>query len=42
MACGKGVGLIFKKGKVFRKVKEEEIKSALLDEVRRMSDEPKG
>ncbi len=42
VACGKGVGLIFKKGKVFRKVKEEEIKSALLDEVRRMSDEPKG
>jgi (E)-4-hydroxy-3-methylbut-2-enyl-diphosphate synthase len=40
VACGRGVGLIFRKGEVFRKVKEDEIKSALLDEVRKMADEP--
>ncbi len=39
VACGKGVGLIFKKGSVFRKVKEAEIKRVFLEEIRKMADE---
>lgn len=34
VACGRGVGVIFKKGKVLRKVKEEMIVAELLKEVR--------
>ena len=36
VAGGKGVGLIFRKGKVVKKVKEEEIFDALLDEAKRL------
>jgi len=33
VACGRGVGVIFKKGRVLRKVKEEMIVTELLKEV---------
>lgn len=37
VACGRNAGLIFKKGEVFRKVPEAEIKAALLEEVRKLA-----
>ena len=36
IAGGKGVGVLFKKGKVIRKLKEKDFVQVLLDEVRRM------
>ncbi|MBM2837284.1 MAG: ispG, partial [candidate division NC10 bacterium] len=36
VAGGKGIGLIFKKGEVIRKVKESEIADALMEEVNKM------
>ncbi len=36
VAGGKGIGLIFKKGQVIRKVKESEIADALMEEVNKM------
>ena len=36
IAGGKGEGLIFKKGEIVRKVREEEILEALLDEIKKM------
>jgi (E)-4-hydroxy-3-methylbut-2-enyl-diphosphate synthase len=38
VACGRNAGLIFRKGEVFRKVPEAEIKAALLEEVRKLAD----
>lgn len=38
VACGKGVGLIFRGGEVVRKVRVEEIADALLEEVRALAD----
>jgi (E)-4-hydroxy-3-methylbut-2-enyl-diphosphate synthase len=39
IAGGKGVGIIFKKGKIFRKVKEEELLEVFLEELNRMERE---
>jgi (E)-4-hydroxy-3-methylbut-2-enyl-diphosphate synthase len=36
LAGGKGVGLIFRKGEMVRKVKESELRSALLEEARKL------
>jgi len=36
IAGGKGVGLIFKKGKIFKKVKEEELLDVFLEELNKM------
>ena len=36
IAGGNGEGLLFKKGKVIRKVKEEELVDALMQEIERM------
>lgn len=36
LAGGKGVGLIFRKGEIVRKVKESELRSALLEEARKL------
>jgi (E)-4-hydroxy-3-methylbut-2-enyl-diphosphate synthase len=36
VAGGKGIGLIFKKGQVIRKVKESEIADALMEEVNKL------
>ena len=33
IAGGKGVGLVFKKGEIIRKVKEDELVSALMEEI---------
>ena len=33
IAGGKGVGLVFKKGEVIRKVNEDELVSALMEEI---------
>jgi len=33
LVCGKGVGLIYKKGKLLRKVKEEEMVEEFLREI---------
>ncbi|MEE8317882.1 MAG: flavodoxin-dependent (E)-4-hydroxy-3-methylbut-2-enyl-diphosphate synthase, partial [Candidatus Omnitrophota bacterium] len=35
IACGKGSGVIFKKGKIIKKVKEKDIVKELLNETRR-------
>ena len=40
IAGGKGVGVLFKKGKVVRKLKEQDFVSALLKESREMTEEP--
>ncbi len=40
IAGGKGVGVLFKKGKVVRKLKEKDFVSALLKELREMTGEP--
>jgi (E)-4-hydroxy-3-methylbut-2-enyl-diphosphate synthase len=37
VAGGKGVGLVFRKGKVVRKVREEELADALMEEIRKES-----
>ena len=37
IACGRGVGVIFKKGKILRRVKEEDIVSSFVDEVHRLA-----
>ncbi|MGH7410173.1 MAG: flavodoxin-dependent (E)-4-hydroxy-3-methylbut-2-enyl-diphosphate synthase, partial [Candidatus Methylomirabilis sp.] len=42
VAGGKGIGLIFKKGEVIRKVKESEIADALMEEVNKMVAEGDG
>lgn len=39
IAGGKGVGIIFKKGKIFKKVKEEELLPVFLEELRKMEGE---
>ncbi len=36
LACGKGVGLLFRRGRVVRKVGEEEMVEALIEEIREM------
>ncbi|MDH3330474.1 MAG: flavodoxin-dependent (E)-4-hydroxy-3-methylbut-2-enyl-diphosphate synthase [Desulfobulbaceae bacterium] len=41
IAGGKGVGIIFKKGKIFRKVKEEELLPVFLEELQKMELERK-
>ena len=33
VACGKGVGILYRKGEVVRRVKEEEIVDAVVEEV---------
>ncbi|MDW7772788.1 MAG: flavodoxin-dependent (E)-4-hydroxy-3-methylbut-2-enyl-diphosphate synthase [Desulfobulbaceae bacterium] len=42
IAGGKGVGIIFKKGKIFRKVKEEELLPVFLEELQKMEQERQG
>ena len=42
IAGGKGVGIIFKKGRIFKKVREEELLSVFLEELRKMEREAKG
>ena len=42
LAGGKGVGIIFKKGKIFRKVKEDELLQVFLEELHKMEQERKG
>ena len=37
IAGGKGVGLLFKKGEIIRKVKEEDLLSALREEIEKYS-----
>jgi len=39
IAGGKGVGVLFKKGKVVRKLKEKDFVSVLLDEIQKMVQE---
>ena len=39
IAGGKGVGIIFKKGKIIRKVKEDELLAVFLEELNRMEQE---
>ena len=39
IAGGKGVGIIFKKGKIFKKVKEDELLEVFLDELNKMEQE---
>jgi (E)-4-hydroxy-3-methylbut-2-enyl-diphosphate synthase len=41
IAGGKGVGVLFKKGRVIKKVKEKDFASVLLRELREMAGEPK-
>lgn len=41
IAGGKGVGIIFKKGKIYRKVKEEELLPVFLEELQKMEQEHK-
>ena len=36
IAGGKGVGLVFKKGEIIRKVKEDELVAALMEEIDRI------
>lgn len=36
LACGRGTGVIFKKGKILRRISEKDIISQFVDEVRRM------
>lgn len=38
VACGRGIGVIFKKGKIWKRVSEEEIVEALVEEVRKMAE----
>ena len=38
IAGGKGVGLVFRKGKIVRKVREEELAEALMAEIRKTED----
>jgi (E)-4-hydroxy-3-methylbut-2-enyl-diphosphate synthase len=38
IAGGKGVGLVFRKGKIVRKVREEELADALMEEIRKTED----
>jgi 4-hydroxy-3-methylbut-2-en-1-yl diphosphate synthase (EC 1.17.4.3) len=35
VACGKGVGILYRKGEVIRRVKEEEIVDAVVEEVKK-------
>jgi len=37
LACGRGAGVVFKKGKVYRRLKEEEIISEFVREVKEMA-----
>ena len=39
VAGGKGVGIIFKKGKLYKKVSENELLPVFLDELTKMADE---
>jgi len=41
VAGGKGIGVLFKKGRVIKKVKEKDLASVLLRELREMAGEPK-
>lgn len=41
LACGRGAGVIFKKGKLFRRLKEEEIIPEFIKEVKRFAAEEK-
>jgi (E)-4-hydroxy-3-methylbut-2-enyl-diphosphate synthase len=40
IAGGKGVGILFKKGKVIKKLREKDFASVLLREVQEMTKEP--
>ena len=40
LACGRGVGVIFQKGKILRRVKEDDIISEFVKEVRRLTGDP--
>ncbi len=42
IAGGKGVGLIFRKGKIVRKVQEAELADALMEEIRKTGDKRQG
>ena len=42
VACGKGVGLLFRKGEIVRKVPEAEIADALMEEVRALAEKTSG
>jgi (E)-4-hydroxy-3-methylbut-2-enyl-diphosphate synthase len=42
IAGGRGYGLLFKKGKIIRKVKEKDFVTTLIKEIRSMADERKG
>ena len=39
VACGKGVGILYRKGEVVRRVKEEEIVDAVVEEVEKFQPE---
>lgn len=39
VACGKGVGILYRKGEVVRRVKEEEIVNAVVEEVEKFQPE---
>jgi (E)-4-hydroxy-3-methylbut-2-enyl-diphosphate synthase len=40
IAGGKGMGVLFKKGKVVRKLKEKDFVPVLLKEIQKMTEEP--
>ncbi len=40
IACGRGVGVLFKKGKLVRRVEEKRIAAEIIREVKKMADEP--
>ena len=40
IAGGRGVGMLFKKGKIVRKIREEEFIPVLMEEIRRDGDMP--
>jgi len=42
VACGRGIGVLFREGEILRKVPEGEITEALLEEVRKFLDERSG
>lgn len=42
IACGRGMGVIFRNGKILRRMNEEDIVSDFVTEVRRLSDEMSG
>jgi len=42
IAAGKGMGILFRKGEIIRKVKEEEMVGALLEEAKKLEAEMRG